>query len=437
MKSLYTTIILTLLFSLSAGSIYAAEEINSESTISKKESKVKFSFGGTVDARFIYDSYKSYSARDGVIYFYPLAPSYDADGVDLNKEGTLNFSVFATRLHAKVEGFKVLGADANVMVETDFLGTSNSALQLMRIRLAYFQLNWEKDKLLIGQSNSLNFIPEVISGCVDFAGGLPYNTLNRAVQIRYDHKFNNYITASINAEMYDHHRSVGPEDAQIDAAIPAFHAQLLFGENSGKNVVGGITLGAKWLQPRRSYLGKDSEIYKTNKKIGSYSINSFLKFYAGDYKFQLYGIYGSNITTIGNIGGYGKLLSDSSDSDYGLTNLYSVSTWLDIESPVFHNFKVSMLMGYQANLGTTEKIDLTKNEDGTYKYSYLKDPNLKWFSKVAPRVSYLASKQLVFEIEYSFNSAAWAREIDNYVRSVGDFDITNNNRVLFRSYFKF
>ncbi len=440
MKNLYSKTVFTILCALTTVNANAEVKLELTDTNNRSEtrrSKANFSFGGTVDARFIYDSYDSYSARDGVIYFYPSAPNFNVNGIDLNKNDALNFSVFATRLHAKVDGFTVLGADANVMIETDFLGTSDDALQLMRIRLAYFQLDWGNDKLLIGQSNSMNFIPEVVSGCVDFAGGLPFNTLNRAVQIRYDHSFNNIVTASFNAEMYDHHRSVGPKDAQIDAAIPALHAQLLFGNTSGKHTVGGITFGAKWLQPRESYINNIFEEIKTDRTIFSYSVNGFFKFYAGDFKVQLYGIYGSNITTLGNIGGYGKLLEDSETIDYRLTNSYSASGWLDIESPTFNKFKISLLMGYQKNLGTKEQIDLATNDDGSYKYSYLKDPNLQSFSRIAPRIHYAASKQLGFELEYSYNTASWAQEIDNNLKSVGANDVTKNNRVLFRTFFKF
>ncbi len=437
MKNLYKKFMMSAMLCAAGVSVYASS--GEAASAGDDDNKVKVTVGGVIDMRVIYDSYDSYSARDGVIYFYPNAPVYDAAGSDLNQEGTLNFSVFASRINLNVVGFEALGADARVYVETDFLGTSDSALQLLRMRQAFFQLDWGRDQLLLGQASSINIIPEVMSGCTDFAGGLPYNTLNRAVQVRYDRSLTDAIRLSLNAEMYDHHRFVGPEDAQINTGLPAFHAQLMFGENSGTNTVGGFTAGIKWLQPRSSYTDAAGDVYRTDEQIASHSINGFLKFFVNDYKVQLYGVYGSNVTHLGNIGGFGKLESDDVSGDYGYANVYSCSSWLDIESPTFNNFKVCLMVGYQANLGSKEALDMTTDSAGNYLYSYFKAANLKWYGRVSPRIQYVASKQLLLELEYGYNTACWMNEIDSYLKEVpgAGSETVVDNRIIFRTSLKF
>lgn len=431
MKRLLIVALFTLLNS-------AAYSLSIDSDSLPKNKKVRkhktiYKFGGMVDARMMYDSYNSNSLRSEVVYFYPLAPSYDPAGVDINREGQLNFSVFSSRLNFGVSNFNLLGAKANAFIEGDFLGSSDNYLQMFRLRHAYINLVWKTNRLLIGQTSNLNYVEEVNAGSVDLAGGLPYNTLNRGAQVQYEHILSKYIKLRFAAELYQQHRSVGPSDAQYKAMIPDMNLQLVFGDNSANTVLGGFTAGAKFLQPR----SVDNLGYKIDKIVASYNVNAFLKFYAGDYKFQLWGIYGGNLTPLNMLGGYGKVAGQSADGDYDLANVYTLSTWFDFETPKFKKFQLGFFVGYQRNLGSKKALDLTKGENGDYLYGYYRDCNLEWFGRLAPRVHYYATDKFIFGLEYSYNVASWASKVDDHFKAVEKYNNTSNNRVVLMARFIF
>ena len=67
-----------------------------------QENKPVYKFGGMIDFKVYTDSYKSRTYRNDLIYFFPLAPKYNAAGEDLNKVSTLNMSIFSSRLNFSV-----------------------------------------------------------------------------------------------------------------------------------------------------------------------------------------------------------------------------------------------------------------------------------------------------------------------------------------------
>lgn len=423
------------LFSLLATTTYSLTISRDSITESKKIRKHKtiYKFGGMVDARVMYNSYKSHALRDEVVYFYPLAPSYDPAGVDINREGELKFSLFSSRLNFGVSNFKVFNADANAYIEGDFLGSTDNYLQLFRLRHAYINFTWRTNKLLIGQTNNLNFTDEVNASTVDLAGGLPYNTLNRGAQVKYEHLFSKYIKLRFAAEIYQQHKSVGPSDAQYKAMIPAMNLQMVFGENKVGSVLGGFTVGAQFLKPR----SVDNLGYKIDKIVPSYSVNAFLKFYASGYKFQLWGIYGGNLTPLTMLGGYGKVADQSVDGNYDFANVRTLSTWFDFETPIFRKFQAGFFVGYQRNMGSSKALDLTRGENGDYLYGYYRDCNLQWFGRLSPRLYYHALEKLSFGIEYSCNVASWASKVDNHFKAVDKYNNTINNRVVLAARYTF
>ncbi|MEG1649197.1 MAG: hypothetical protein RR277_04830 [Rikenellaceae bacterium] len=425
-----------LLFVLALISLTAHSESFSKDSLEvaqDRKHKTTYKFGGMVDARVMFDSYNSKSSRGGVVYFYPLAPSYDPSGADLNREGQLHFSVFSSRLNFSIDKFKVLGADANAFIEGDFLGSTDNYLQMLRLRYAYINLVWKTNKLLIGQTTNLNSVDELLANVIDIAGGLPFNPLNRGAQIRYEHLFSKSMILRASAEIYEQHRSVGPDDAQFRAALPDLNLQMVFGDNSAHKVLGGFTVGTKFLQPR----SVDNLGYKIDRIITSYNVSAFMKFYAGDYKFQLWGIYGGNITPLGAIGGYGKVASQNVDGDYDLADVYTLSSWFDFETPMFNKFQFGLFAGYQRNMGSNVPLDMSCDQNGEYLYGYYRDCNLQWLGRLSPRACYYASDRFIFGLEYGYNVASWAKSVDHYFKATEKYNNTVNHRVILMARFIF
>jgi hypothetical protein len=152
---------------------------------SAQENKPQVRVGGTFYLTTYYDTYKSVENRDGVMYSYPMAPLPDDNGNDIRQAGQLGMSVYASRLHARVTGFSLLGAPTEFYVETDFLGSNAAGLQMIRLRHAWLNFYWNGNELLFGQTNNVLMPAEVIAGVLTPGSGSPITPLSRPTMIRY------------------------------------------------------------------------------------------------------------------------------------------------------------------------------------------------------------------------------------------------------------
>ena len=416
-------ILLLFVFSFAVAALYAQGiETNEAKELKEKLRKVTFKVGGRIDARFSYDTYQSVTSRDGILYFFPKAPQFDRLGSDLNKEGELNFNLYSSRINLSVAGFRGLGADMSVFIEGDFMGSTTNYLQMFRLRHAYFKMVWPKNELLIGQTSHLTYVDEMQPNTVFFAGGVPFNSLNRGPQIRYTRVFSPNVKLLVADEMYGGHNSVGPSDAQRKAAIPDMQVQMKFGNPD--HIFGGFTVGYKFLKPR----SVDNDGLKINKRVGSFDVNAFLQFILEGYRFQLWGIYGQNLSMLNMIGGYGKLLSDPTGGNYDYANTSTLSAWFDFQTPTFKGLQFGFFAGYQKNFGSNKPMDLAK-KDGVFQYGYFRDCNVTWFNRLSPRVYYYATKNLSFGIEYSYSVASWGETFNAYYEAEKSYPTSHNNRI--------
>ncbi len=412
----------------------------------ENSNKIQYKFGGNIDLRAAYNSRNSYIPSD-VINCYTYAPAMNTQMVDLNGTGNLSLTPFASRLSFKVSNFDILGAKVNTFTEVDFLGNSGNYVQMLRLRHAYMNFKWEKDRLLIGQTSTILSVEDVLlANTVDFGAGTPFNALNRGFQVRYDRIFSKNIRLSVAAQMYGVHTTVGPTNAQKNAGIPDMQLQMVFGDNSKKGLVAGFTVGAKFLRPRTV----DFSDNITTMVVPSYLASGFFKFYLGDYKFQALATYGENLSPYYFLGGYGKVSTTVADmqtdpnGDYEYANINSLSSWFDFETPKYGPWALGLFIGYQANFGSNTDLDLTTDSNGNFLYSYVEGSGLQWFARVSPRVWFTASKNLSFGLEYSFNPAQWSETINlktlPYIYSDGgnaNYSIVSNNRVIALAKFVF
>ncbi len=398
-------------------------ESGSGDGVRSSERKPEYKIGGWLEARFMYNSYASKSPRENLMFYYPLKPEYGPDGRDINDRGSLNFSVFSSRLSFGVGGVEVGRAKLSTYLEADFLGSSDAFNYMLRLRQAYIDIAWSDNLFRIGQTNHLTFPENMVPATVTFNGGTPFATLNRGPQIRYSRHFKRNIDLSVAAEYYSSHKSVGPEKAQINAAIPDIHARVEFGDPN--KIMGGFAAGYKFFEPRTS----DAEGNKVSRMVAAFDVNAFLAFTANGYKFKVWGIYGQNLTPYGIIGGYGKRLGDSEYGDYRYTNIYSMSAWFDFSTPSYSNIAFGFFAGYQSNLGSLADIDTS--------VGYYRDCDLRWFSRLSPRLYYYMGSRMRFGLEYSYANARWMKKYDERFRSVEDYSMSETHRVEFQARFYF
>ncbi|MFI3261791.1 MAG: hypothetical protein R3Y26_02660 [Rikenellaceae bacterium] len=381
--------------------------------------KVQHKFGGRIDARLYYDSHDVIDYRDGLLLALPAVPTYDSNGNLSNSNSQVRFSLFSSRLNYSVSNIK-LGENvkASAFIEGDFMGSSDSYLQLFRLRHAYMKFTWEKDEVLVGQASSLSFVDEAQPGAILF-GAKPFNIVHRGSQIRYTRTVLPKFKIMVAAEYYTAHKATGPSDAQNNAGYPDIQTRLQFGDPN--TVLWGVTAGVNFLKP----YAEDDNGKKNTEVSTSYNVSGFLKAKVDGYTLTAFSMYGTNLSSFGFVGGYGE----AANSD-GFTSTRTHVSWVDLESPSFNNFKFGVLAGYQANYGSTKKFSNISE-------GFFNNGDLVWSSGISPRISYSPIPKVYIGLEYTYLTAVWGKEFDSYYKPISEYDKVFNNRVemLFRFVF--
>lgn len=147
----------------------------------------KFKFYGQIRTDFYYNSRANEETVDGLFYMYPKDEVLDSNGEDLNDTSNSNFYTLYSRLGLDVAGPKLGTAKTSAKVEADFRG-SGTSYSTIRLRHAYFNLDWGKSAVLVGQTWHPLF-GDVSPQILNLSVGAPFQPFSRAPQIRY--RFNN------------------------------------------------------------------------------------------------------------------------------------------------------------------------------------------------------------------------------------------------------
>jgi len=393
-------------------------------SVAQEQAKPKFELKpyGSVAFDVFLDTYKSLDARDGELYFYPSIPQFDKNGSDVNIKSMLEMLSLSSRLGLKISGPDFFGAKSSAVIETDFYGTSQANIRMLRLRHAMINLKWEKAELLMGNYWHPLILTEMIPGVVSFGGGAPFHALNRSPQIRYTYNFSPIFRFTGAALIHGYHRSKGPYDAQRYSGKPDLQLQLSVGDR--KNFLAGFTAGYKWLTPR---LITDS-LYKTSETIGSYNLHAFMLVKPASTSIKLEAMYGQNLSFLTMIGGYGmKTGSNNTEGDFSYTNLKTLSIWGDIQQD-FDKWTIGVFAGYQQLLGADDNYTAIKD--------YTLNDDLSHIFRVSPRVVYKADA-LSIGFEYILTTAVYGKAWDAKHKVTETLDPVSNNRFLVRVSYSF
>lgn len=384
------------------------------------QKKVRFKFGGRLDAQVFTDTYASKATYNGLFYFFPLAPEYNKYGDDIRRESSLRFGVANTRLSAAVMASGILGAEAKAFVETDFMGSGN-VFGVLRLRHAYISLDWPRSQLLIGQTNNLAVPEDIFPNTVAHGCGTPMNPLSRIPQVRYTRRFGEVVRLSGALQMY-----AGAEgEAQSYGMIPDVTLRLTVGDPKGSMI--GFGGGFKSIRPRN--LTADS--VRTTKRMTAFNASIFgLHTFGGGHKITAFAMWGQDLSTLNMLGGYGPQLRDifAGDLDYGYTATQAVALWADFETRVMKGWQPGLFTGWTKNLGTGKPVDLAS--------AAIPDKGIDWYFRLSPRLWY-HYKMLSFGLEYMYSLASWGRSFDAYYRPTERWANTDNHRVTLLARFKF
>ena len=423
------TLFIAALMSIFIGSVTAQE-------------KFSFKFYGFVRNYACYDTRESLTSNSEQFYYMPKNENLDADGNDINAQPNMMLLSITTRLGLNITGPEFLGAKTSAKIESDFagFGTSNTVL---RIRQAYAKMDWEHNKLLVGQAwhpMMGDMMPDVFS----LETGAPFTPFSRTPQVRYDY-VNKGVTLTATALYQFQYTSYGPDGASFNyarnAVVPEVYLQAMY-KNGGFQAGAGVDILT--IKPRQSYSVTETtkEVYyvpahdetgapildgnnaqtfvpieKSTTTTKTFKCNeapvvSFTPTLFASYKADRWGIkgrvtYAQNAAHLSMISGYGvTAIKENGEQEYGTIN--SLGGWIDAtyKQPLKKGYlQFCCFAGYTKNLGCEKDIVGAIYMRG--------EKNMDYMWRVAPSVLY-THNALQIGVEYNPTTVGYGKHDGNY-----------------------
>lgn len=401
------------------------------------DDKPKVEFHGFINHEVMYDTRQTQTAREGEVVFYPKPVSKDVNGDDVNAQDELNMLDFHSRLQAVVSGPQIGSYKTSGLIEADFLGSSEAAPNMVRLRHAFVKLANDKIEWLLGQYWHPMFVPECFPDIVGWNVALPVHVLSRNPQVRFTYKPSANLKLTLAALAQRDFASYGPESAGGSSVylrrsgMPDMQGQLIYKLSSTYLI--GATAGYKTIMPRIKTSGGLVE----NSTLGSYNLNLFSTLKTDKLTWQLQGIYGQNLNHFLMLGGYAVKSIDASDHRT-YTNISTLSVWTDLAYNIDAKWRLGIFGGYAKNMGADDNSTVAAPQVYGVGYNVVAtDPasNIEYMTSISPRVSY-SVKNLRFAVEINYLTAAYGT-IDAETLKIKDSEEVSNTRFLFSTTYKF
>jgi len=386
-----------------------------------EEPTEKFKFYGFIRNDFYYNSRQNVESVDGVFHLYPKPITFNTENEDINATPQAELLSVSTRFGVDIKGTPILGAKSSAKIEADFSGFSSN-YYVVRIRQAYFHLNWEKTELLIGQTWHPLF-GSVLPTAPSLNAGAPFQPFNRSPQIRIKQNLSHSLSLTAAATYQMQYTSQGPLGSSNLYLKKALIPDLFLGaENKTSHWTSGIGVDVKTIKPDIENLTSMSAVIYTQ-----YSNSIF--------QLKAKALWGENMSDHLMLSGYGvsKLNSDST-SAIEYTNFNIVSTWIN----AVYGTKIQggLFVGLSQNLGTNK--ELTAGSDGhftAYGSGFYTESQLLLdrLYRIAPHISYNLPN-LKIGLEYDFTSVKYGT-LKNKGRIADPYTLNNHRVVTSMCYF--
>ena len=388
-----------------------------------------YKFYGQVRTDLFYNSRANSETVDGLFYMYPKDISNDADGKDLNSFANGGFYTLYSRLGIDVKGPELMGKiKTSAKLEVDFRG-SGTSFSMFRMRHVYFNLDWGKSALLVGQTWHPLY-GDVAPDILNLNMGAPYQPFSRAPQLRYRFTSNG-IVLTASAIWQSQYLSVGPanntpgttstqksQNFLKNSCVPEFYFGADY-RTSGIIVGAGVHVSS--LTPRtQSEFG--GNIYKVNERNTGVSVVAQINYRKGKFSFSAKTLLSSNLTMTSTVGGYGVTSVDARTGEQEYAPLRVSHSWVNM---VYGSkLRFGVFGGYLKNLGAKDDVTALIGT-GT---------NLDQLSTATAELTYNIPNWK-FGAEYSW-IGAWYGSNDEKGKVV-DTHLVKNNRIVFTAMFLF
>lgn len=383
-----------------------------------------YKFYGQVRTDLFYNTRSNSETVDGLFYMYPLDENLDPNGHDLNGVGNGNFYTLYTRLGVDVTGPMLGKAKTSAKVEVDFRG-SGTTYSLFRIRHVYFNLDWGKSALLVGQTwHPLygDVAPEILN----LNMGAPYQPFSRAPQIRYRFTSNNFMLTAA-AIWQSQYLSVGPktnkpgenstqksQEFMKKSCVPEFYLGV---DYKRPGLIAGAGLHVSSITPRTQSETEDA-VYFVNERVTGISGEAHVKYTKENWLVSAKTVLGTNLTQTSTVGGYGITSIDEVTGKQQYSPLRTSSTWVNVAYG--KKWRPALFFGYLKNLGATKEVPYGALRTGT-----TLDQLFTGTAELTYNIPHWK-----FGAEYSLCNAWYGDEFDAKAKAINSHSILNHRIVL-------
>ncbi len=319
---------------------------------------------GQVRTDIFYNSRANTESVDGLFYSFPKDEDFDANGNDRNGSGSSNMYTVYSRMGFDFAGPMIGKAKTSAKIEFDFRGHDNDNLSALRLRHAYFNFDWGKNKFLVGQT-SHPFFGDVSPQILNLNTGSPFQPFGRAPQIRYRYN-SGALQLQAAALWQSQFKSHGPtaddgtgsgnkrnQYPHKNSNVPELALGLDYKAN-GWIIGAGIDMLS--IVPRTKAVGGDGTTFKVDERLTTVSYEAHVKYQKEKLFFAAKSTLGSNFTHTSMMGGYAVKSQDSKTGEREYTPFRNSSNWINIVYG--KKWKPGIFIGYIKNLGTADDMDL-------------------------------------------------------------------------------
>ena len=343
---------------------------------------------GHVRTDIFYNSRANTESVDGLFYSYPKDEVLDPNGNDINGSSSSNMYAVYSRMGFDFAGPMIANAKTSAKIEFDFRGNGNDNLSALRLRHAYFNFDWGKSKVLVGQT-SHPFFGDVSPQILNLNTGSPFQPFGRAPQIRYRYN-SGALQLQAAALWQSQFKSYGPvfddngvektptrnQNPHKNSNIPEIALGI---DCKADGWIAGVGIDLLSIAPRTVSIGESGNKYKVDERLTTVSYEAHVKYTGKNLMIAAKSTLGSNFTHTSMLGGYAVKSIDSKTGEKKYTPFRNSSTWLNIVYG--KKWKPGIFLGYIKNLGTAddmmtgEKVygtgtNIDKLVNGTFELTY-------------------------------------------------------------------
>lgn len=357
-----------------------------------------FRWKGFVNPHYYADSRSVVGGREDMMLFYPKPIVRDSLGRDINDGWQANMLAITARLGLTINGPEMLGANTSAYIEGDFTGATNATINNLRLRHAYFRMNWDKHELTAGQYWYAMVVHEIMPMTNPLNMGAPFHCYARQPQIRYSYfPTSNWEVLAVAQWQLDN-MSQGLLNGVATSStlfarhslLPELNAQLRYRQG---NIFIGAAANLKSIQPVVNTTGTASP-QQLHQSL-SYSLFGSYRFNGLTIKAQT--LLNNSLYEGCSLGGY-LMLDDGTIQDWHFNTV-----WLDIERTRGH-WRPGIFLGYAQNLdyGNTN-----------FTHCFGRGHDLAYLWRIQPRLTYTTLKGLSFVGEAEYTQAGYPEPVGN------------------------